>query len=184
MCRMPDYLEIVPVVATGLFAGAALGISVGDQPARECIDPQAAREQFAESYKRVAKTQVGYAASRTDEGTRLHSYTETVRVSFLVTKQAERDSIQTYCTFPVQASFAVIGAASSAWLAYKGGPSRSLNITSAVLMAAMLPWTLVVIMPTNDTLRFKKDISDSEVEHIKLPCSPSKPFLGPTGTCW
>ena len=63
----------------------------------------------------------------------------------------------------MQASFAAIAAASSAWLAYKGGPNRSLDVTSAVLMAAMLPWTLVVIMPTNDTLRFKKELSDSEV---------------------
>ena len=55
---MPDYLEIVPVVATGLFAGAALGISIGDQPARECIDAQHAREHFKEFYKRIAKSQV------------------------------------------------------------------------------------------------------------------------------
>lgn len=61
-CRMPDYLEIVPVMATGLFAGAALGITIGDQPARECIDPQAAREHFKEWYPRIAKPQVGDGA--------------------------------------------------------------------------------------------------------------------------
>ncbi|CAL5229404.1 g12722 [Coccomyxa viridis] len=116
---MPDYLEIVPVLATGLFAGAALGITIGDQPARECIEPQAAREHFKEWYPRIAKP---------------------------------------------QASFAAIAAASSAWLAYKGGPTRSLNVTTAVLMGAMLPWTLVVIMPTNDALRFKKELSDSEIK--------------------
>ena len=55
---MPNYQEIVPVLATGLFAGAALGITVGDQPAREEIDAQHAREHFKESYKRLAKLQV------------------------------------------------------------------------------------------------------------------------------
>ena len=55
---MPDYLEIVPVMATGLFAGAALGMTLGDQPARECIDAQSAREHFKEFYPRIAKFQV------------------------------------------------------------------------------------------------------------------------------
>lgn len=171
---MPDYLEIIPVVATGLFAGAALGISVGDQPARECIDPQPAREQFKESYRRVAKSQVRDAACGTYEGgpTLIDAISRREGPRFSSTGRHDRDFILTYCTFPVQASFAVIAAASSAWLAYKGGPSRSLNVTSALLMAAMLPWTLVVIMPTNDTLRFKKELSDSEVEHIYLPCCP------------
>ena len=41
-------------------------------------------------------------------------------------------------------------------------------MTTAVLMGAMLPWTLVVIMPTNDALRFKKELSDSEVQHLCL----------------
>ena len=60
---MPDYLEAVPVVAAGLFAGAALGITIGDHPARECIDAQPAREQFKEFYKRIAGQQVRHSAS-------------------------------------------------------------------------------------------------------------------------
>jgi len=55
---MPDYLEAVPVVAAGLFAGAALGITIGDHPARECIDAQHAREHFKVSFKRIAGPQV------------------------------------------------------------------------------------------------------------------------------
>ena len=43
----------------------------------------------------------------------------------------------------------------------KGGPNRSLDVPSAVLMGAMLPWTLVVIMPTNDTLLSKKELSEA-----------------------
>ena len=66
-CRMPDYLELVPVMATGLFAGAALGITIGDQPARECIDPQAAREHFKEWYPRIAKPQVSDDATSSIE---------------------------------------------------------------------------------------------------------------------
>ena len=72
-CRMPDYLEIVPVLATGLFAGAALGITIGDQPARECIEPQAAREHFKEWYPRIAKPQVGNAAHCAMIETQLYS---------------------------------------------------------------------------------------------------------------
>ena len=63
----------------------------------------------------------------------------------------------------MQASLAAVASASSAWLAYKGGPSRSMHVTNAVLMAAMLPWTLLVIMPTNDILLSKNELSDTEV---------------------
>jgi hypothetical protein len=51
-------LEVVPVIATGLFAGAALGITVGEQPARELLDAQHAKEHFMESYRRIAVSQV------------------------------------------------------------------------------------------------------------------------------
>ena len=61
---MADILKIVPVVATGLFAGAALGISIGEQPARELIDEHHARHHFDESYKRMAMSQVPLSACK------------------------------------------------------------------------------------------------------------------------
>ena len=63
----------------------------------------------------------------------------------------------------MQAALAVVASASSAWLAYKGGPSRSMHVTTALLMGAMLPWTLLVIMPTNEILLSKNELSDTEV---------------------
>lgn len=51
-------LEVVPVIATGLFAGAALGVTVGEQPARELLDAQHAKKHFLESYQRIAVSQV------------------------------------------------------------------------------------------------------------------------------
>ena len=168
---MPDYLEIVPVVASGLFAGAALGISIGDQPARECIDAQHAREHFKEFYKRIAKSQVC---------TQLIAPTIDPNYADKSCGQVGKHSTLTSLrqgVLPVQASFAAIAAASSAWLAYKGGPSRSLDVTSAVLMGAMLPWTLIVIMPTNDVLLSKKELSDSEVWPVCPSCLTHSPPL-------
>jgi len=51
-------MEAVPVIASGLFAGAALSISIGEQPARELIDPQHAQKHFQNSYKKIAVSQV------------------------------------------------------------------------------------------------------------------------------
>ena len=63
----------------------------------------------------------------------------------------------------MQAALAAVASISSAWLAYKGGPSRSMHVTTALLMGAMLPWTLLVIMPTNHILLSKNELSDTEV---------------------
>ena len=38
-----------------------------------------------------------------------------------------------------------------------------MHVTTALLMGAMLPWTLLVIMPTNDILLSKNELSDTEV---------------------
>ena len=63
----------------------------------------------------------------------------------------------------MQAPLALIAGASSAWLAYVGGPERKMHATAAVLMLGMLPWTVLVIYPVNDELRSKKKLSDTEV---------------------
>lgn len=63
----------------------------------------------------------------------------------------------------MQASLAVVAGASSAWLAYIGGPNRKMHATAAVLMLGMLPWTVLIIFPVNDELRSKKKLSDTEV---------------------
>ena len=55
-------MQIVPVVASGLFAGTALGISIGEHPAREVMDAEHARVHFDESYARVSKSQVPLSA--------------------------------------------------------------------------------------------------------------------------
>ncbi len=51
-------MEAIPVISSGLFAGAALAISVGEHPARQTLDPQHGLKQFQQSYKRVAPFQV------------------------------------------------------------------------------------------------------------------------------
>ena len=73
----------------------------------------------------------------------------------------------------VQASLAVIAGASSAWLAYIGGPNRKMHATAAVLMLGMLPWTVLIIFPVNDELRSKKKLSDTEVPTLsdRMPMS-------------
>lgn len=51
-------MEAIPVISSGLFAGAALSVSIAEHPARQDIDPQQAVRQFERSYKRLAPLQV------------------------------------------------------------------------------------------------------------------------------
>ena len=67
----------------------------------------------------------------------------------------------------MQAPLAAIAGASSAWLAYTDGSNRKMNATAAVLMLGMLPFTVLVIAPVNDKLRYEKKLSDTEV--LPLP---------------
>ena len=78
------------------------------------------------------------------------------------------------CLICAQASLAAIGSASSAWLAYKEpGPTRKLNAASAILLASVIPFTVLVIKPTNDILRSEEPVSDAEVCYTSPPsCTP------------
>ena len=54
-------MEAVAIVATGLFAGSALGVSINEFPGYEGIDIQAARKQFTVTFKGIATSQVTHA---------------------------------------------------------------------------------------------------------------------------
>lgn len=53
-----DELPVVGVISTGLFAGAAAAVSLGEHPARMRTSMQEARKHFNHSYDRVAPFQV------------------------------------------------------------------------------------------------------------------------------
>ncbi len=52
------FAEIIAFICTGLFAGAALYVSVVEHPARMSCDLPAALAEFRPSYKRAAVMQV------------------------------------------------------------------------------------------------------------------------------
>ena len=56
-------MEAVPMIASGLFAGAALSVSIAEHPARQDIDPEQAVRQFKKSYKQIAPLQVDRSSS-------------------------------------------------------------------------------------------------------------------------
>ena len=98
-------LEIIAILAAGLFAGAAIYIYLAEQPARKQIDIAAALAEWRPSYKMAAVVQPLLAA-----------------VGFL------------------SALGAWLMGASVWWLV--GG----------VLLVAVIPYTLVVVFPTNNKL--------------------------------
>ena len=104
---MPSPLasESVAILASGLFAGAALYITFVEHPARMQCGTTIALTQFAPSYKRATI---------------------------------------------MQASLAALGtiAAIAAWL--QGAPAPWL--TGGLLLGAVIPFTLIVILPTNKRL--------------------------------
>jgi uncharacterized membrane protein len=59
--NMPALLECVAMVATGLFAGAAVYISLVEHPARVSCGPAVAVTEFAPSYRRAAVMQASLA---------------------------------------------------------------------------------------------------------------------------
>ena len=97
--------EILALVCSGLFAGAALYISFVEHPARMLCGAKVALAQFAPSYKRATV---------------------------------------------MQASLAALGtlAAIAAWLL--GAPLTWL--VGGLLLGAVIPFTLIVILPTNKRL--------------------------------
>ena len=97
--------ETIALVATALFAGAAVYVSLVEHPARESCGPALALAEFGPSYRRAAMMQGGLALVGGVAGI--------VR-------------------------WATLGG--SGWLA--GG----------LLLAAMIPYTVIVIRPTNTRL--------------------------------
>src|SRR5262249_10903712 len=58
---MPALLAVVATLATGLFAGAAVYITLGEHPARVGCGPAVAVREFRPSYRRAAVMQVALA---------------------------------------------------------------------------------------------------------------------------
>jgi len=95
-------MQVLAIVAAGLFAGAAVYVNVVEHPARMTLGAAAAAAQWAPSYERGARLQAPLAA-----------------LAFV--------------------------AGSLAWLA-GGGASW---LAGALLIGAAIPYTLIVVMPTN-----------------------------------
>lgn len=102
---MTTVLELVATLCTGLFAGAAIYITLVEHPARLACGPALAVAQFGPSYRRAAV---------------------------------------------MQASLAGVGclAAVAAWA--QGSPRPVL--AAGLLLGAIIPFTLIVILPTNQRL--------------------------------
>ena len=97
--------EFVAVLACGLFAGAAVYLSLVEHPARMECGMELAATEFAPSYRRATVMQVSLAA---------------------------------------------VGLVSSiaAWLA----GASSLWVVAGILLGSVIPFTLIVILPTNKQL--------------------------------
>jgi hypothetical protein len=98
-------LELAALLCTGLFAGAALYVSLVEHPARLECGPALAIAQFGPSYRRGAVMQASLAGGG--------------------------------CL-----------AAVAAWI--QGSPTPLL--VAGVLLGALIPFTLTVILPTNERL--------------------------------
>jgi hypothetical protein len=98
-------LLFIATLCAGLFAGAALYVSLVEHPARVSCGTAAAVAEFGPSYRRAARLQSALAS-----------------VCFVV----------------------------AVWAAFRG--AGHLVFVAALLMVAVVPFTLLVIMPTNDRL--------------------------------
>jgi anthrone oxygenase-like protein len=99
------FAEIVALICTGLFAGAALYVSLVEHPARLACSTDVALAEWRPSYKRAAVMQV---------------------------------------------ILAVVGVG-SAVSAYMYGRGTSV-LVAGIVLATVVPWTLIIIMPTNRQL--------------------------------
>ena len=99
------FAEIVAFICTGLFAGAALYVSVVEHPARLACGTNVALAEWRPSYKRAAIMQVILA----------------------------------------------IAGVLSAIGAYMSGRGTSV-LVAGIVLATVVPWTLIIIMPTNRQL--------------------------------
>jgi anthrone oxygenase-like protein len=99
------FAEIVALICTGLFAGAAVYVSVVEHPARLACSTDVALAEWRPSYKRAAVMQF------------------------------------------ILAIFGV----GSAIGAYMYGRGTSV-LVAAIVLATVVPWSLIIIMPTNRQL--------------------------------
>jgi anthrone oxygenase-like protein len=99
------FAEIVALVCTSLFAGAALYVSLVEHPARLACSTDVALAEWRPSYKRAAVMQV---------------------------------------------ILAIVGVG-SAVSAYMYGRGTSV-LVAGIVLATVVPWTLIIIMPTNRQL--------------------------------
>lgn len=63
----------------------------------------------------------------------------------------------------VQIAFAVTSAGSSLYLASKSGEAKNVYLAAGIAMAAMLPFTLIFLIPTNNRLLSAEKKEDHEV---------------------
>jgi hypothetical protein len=115
------FLEMLSILSSGLFAGAAIYINVVEHPARMECGTHLAIKEFAPSYRRATFLQVPLAI-----------------IGFL--------------------------AAATAWL--RGGSSGWL--VGGTLLLAVIPFTLVVIFPTNRGLLDSSLAKDSDLATVLL----------------
>ena len=102
---MTTVLLFIATLCAGLFAGAALYVSLVEHPARVSCGTAIAVAEFGPSYRRAARLQSALAS-----------------VCFVA----------------------------AVWAAFRG--AGHLVFVAALLMVAVVPFTLLVIMPTNDRL--------------------------------
>jgi hypothetical protein len=102
---MTTVLLFIATLCAGLFAGAALYVSLVEHPARTSCGPAVAIAEFGPSYRRGARLQSALAS-----------------VCFVT----------------------------AVWAAFRG--AGHLVFLGALLIATVIPFTLLVIMPTNDRL--------------------------------
>jgi hypothetical protein len=113
-------IEVVAILAAGLFAGAAIYINFAEHPARMSLETRHAARQWAPSYARATRMQAPLAVG-----------------GFLFSMGAWWQSQGT------------------AWLA------------AGLLLGAVVPFTLVVIMPTNrKLLETTRDFDSSETRAL------------------
>lgn len=102
---MTTILLFVATVCAGLFAGAALYVSLVEHPARLSCGTALAVAEFGPSYQRAAR---------------------------------------------LQSALATVCFVASLWAAFRG--AGHLVFVAAIVIAAVVPFTLLVIMPTNNRL--------------------------------
>ena len=115
-------LEVLAILASGLFAGAAIYINLAEHPARMSLETRHAARQWALSYSRATRLQAPLAV-----------------IGFL---------------------FALIAwwqLAEPTWLA------------AGLLLGAVVPFTLIVIMPTNrKLLEPTRDLDSTETRALLM----------------